>query len=105
VAQVSLWWQPLRPTDDKDWRFFVHVIDDTGNIVQNNEVKLHFIDPDDAADRTIRLSEGSINVPLGARRIAVGFFRGDRAQEVLRANAGERDWEDTRVIASLPASK
>ena len=105
VAQVALWWQPVRSvTDVKDFRFFVHVIDDAGNIVQNNEVKLLFIDPDDAADRAIRLSEGSINVPLGARRIAVGFFRGDHAEEVLKANAGERDWEGKRVIASLPAN-
>ena len=101
VAQVSLWWQPLRPTDDKDWRFFVHVIDNTGNI----EVKLDFIDTDDAADSTIRLSHGSIIVPLGAGRIAVGFFRGDHAQEVLQANAGERDWGGRRVIVSPPASK
>jgi hypothetical protein len=106
VAQVRLWWQPLsRLTDDRNLRFFVHVIDDAGNIVQNNEVKLHFIDRDDVADRAIRLSEGSIIVPLGSRRIAVGFFRGDHAEEVLEANAGERDWGGRRVIASLPASK
>jgi hypothetical protein len=104
VTWISLWWQPLCPTDDKDWQLFVHVIDETGNILQNNGWKLHFIDADRAADRTIRLSEGSIIVPLGARRIAVGFFRGDHAEEILQANAGERDWGGRRVIASLPAS-
>jgi hypothetical protein len=104
VTWISLWWQPLCPTDDKDWQLFVHVIDETGNILQNNGWKLHFIDADRATDRTIRLSEGSIIVPLGARRIAVGFFRGDHAEEVLQANAGERDWGGRRVIASLPAS-
>ena len=91
----------MASTEATGWSFLTHVIDDKGDIVASQDVKLLIGDEADA-QRPFRLAERRLALEPGWRRIAVGFFHGT---EVLKASAGERDWGGRRVILALPLAQ
>jgi hypothetical protein len=97
---VQVWWQPLRDNVTADWVFFIHTIDEAGNILYADQISL--------ARPERRRGSGEIYADVGtvpARgpgplRLAVGFFRPGHALPL--ASRGERDWGGRRVIVSVP---
>jgi hypothetical protein len=97
---VQVWWQPLRDNVTADWVFFIHTIDEAGNILYADQISL--------ARPERRRGSGEIYADVGtvpARgpgplRLAVGFFRPGHALPL--ASWGERDWGGRRVIVSVP---
>jgi hypothetical protein len=98
---VRLWWKPLPALKERDWIFFIHMIDDQGNIVLNNQILLDIRDPL-SQNETIRFNMISfLSVPgETSSRMAIGFYRPDGS--MLVADRGTRDWNGTRVIVPVP---
>jgi len=97
---VRIWWRPLPGLKERDWIFFIHVIDDQGSIVLNNQIPLA---PGDQSAQDELMRFNTISFPSPARadatRLAVGFYRGDQK---LVADRGVRDWNGGRVIVPAP---
>jgi hypothetical protein len=98
---VRIWWRPLPGLKERGWIFFIHAIDDQGNIVVNKQISFDIQDQA-SPDETIRFNTISFaTAPReAARRLAVGFYRPGLGQ--LRADKGVRDWNGGRVIVPAP---
>jgi len=98
---VRLWWKAMPALKEQDWTFFIHSIDDQGNIVLNNQFPLDIHGPP-LQDETIRFNIISfVNPPREtSTHLAVGFYRPDQSK--LVADRGTRDWNGTRVIVPIP---
>jgi hypothetical protein len=98
---VRLWWRPLPALKERDWIFFVHSINDQGNIVLNNQIPLNIHD-ESMRDEAIRFNTISFVSPPreASTRLAVGFYRPDRS--MLVADKGTRDWNGKRVVVAVP---
>ena len=100
---LRLWWKPLPSLTEHDWIFFIHSIDDSGNIVLNNQIVLSS-SKQASQDGSIQFDTISFDAAPASKssRLAVGFYRpqGDK----LLADRGNRDWFGARVIVSIPAS-
>jgi hypothetical protein len=99
---VSFWWKPLLTLSEQDWVFFIHSIDDAGNIVLNNAAMIHFKRPLSSLDGSYLYDRVTFKNPAGngTQRLAVGFYRPN--QEIPLADKGTRDWGNRRVIVPLP---
>jgi hypothetical protein len=99
---VSVWWQPLPDLKERDWAFFIHLIDGQGKILLNNQIPFYFDGSAQSKDRPIRFDQISFKIPPGngPRSLAVGLVRPD--QGLLLADKGRRDWDNHRVIVPLP---
>ena len=98
---LRIWWKPTSPMPERDWAFFIHLIDDKGKILDDYQIPLRF-------NRSLSSLRGKVlfdqitfrNLPENkSKRIAVGIFR---PGNMLIANKGMRDWNNTRVIVPLP---
>lgn len=100
---LRLWWNWKRPPQ-YDWRFFCHVIDEQGSILDNYEVTL-YKRPSPYQDRPIRLTSLSFQSTHGngAYGLAVGVYA--PGIRMIEANRGNRDWNNTRVIVPFEARK
>jgi hypothetical protein len=98
---VRIWWRPMPGLKERGWIFFIHSIDDQGNIVVNRQMSLDIQDPA-SPDETIRFNTITFASASreAARRLAVGFYRPGLGQ--LRADKGVRDWNGGRVIVPAP---
>jgi hypothetical protein len=99
---VRFWWKPLLTLSENDWMFFIHSIDNTGNIVLNNAAMIHFKHPLSSLDGSYLYDRVTFKSPAdnGIQRLAVGFYRSN--QEIPLADKGLRDWDNRRVIVPLP---
>jgi len=98
---VRIWWKPLRGLSERDWIFFIHSIDDRGNIVLNNQIPLDLREESLKGDQFHVNTISFVNAPREAStRLAVGFYRPNGS--MLAASRGLRDWNGTRVIVPAP---
>jgi len=98
---VEIGWHIRPGLKERGWIFFIHAIDDQGNIVVNKQISFDIQDQA-SPDETIRFNTISFaTAPReAARRLAVGFYRPGLGQ--LRADKGVRDWNGGRVIVPAP---
>lgn len=102
ALKLTFWWEwKLRPQGD--WRFFCHVIDREGNILDNHELKLATERPAEL-EGTIRSSVLDFASTQNKRAwgLAFGIYMPvDGGTVVLEADKGNRDWGNRRVIVPL----
>jgi hypothetical protein len=100
---LRVWWQPLPALKESDWAFFIHLVDEQGRILANNQLPFAVDASTRSGDKPIRFDQITIkNLPgNGSRSLAVGLVRPD--QTLLAADRGSRDWHNHRVIVPLPA--
>lgn len=96
---LNVWWERLRDTPGSEWTFFIHSIDEKGNILENNEIRIP-LKKSTSKNDNIRLSSIVLSKTKdkNLNALAVGFFTGDY---ILKADSGVRDWENHRVIIPL----
>ena len=97
---VTIWWERLKE-DPNPWLFFIHEIDHDHKIVARHAISIEHPSPL-RSDKPIR--RDAMTIELTGRRVkglAVGFYR--RALGPLMADRGDRDWDDRRLLLSLPA--
>lgn len=99
---VRFWWNPLSPLIVSDWKLFIHSINDTGEIILNNEAPIRFNQSLSSIDGVFMFDQVSFRNPVGngTHRLAIGFYRPN--QEIPLADKGMRDWGNRRVIVPLP---
>ena len=99
---VHFWWKPLSPLPENDWVLFIHSIDDESKIVLNNSVVINFNGSLPSLDGAFLFDQITFRNPVanGSHRLAIGFVRPNQAS--LVADSGTRDWNNGRVIVSLP---
>ena len=98
---VRFWWKPLLTLSEQDWVFFIHLIDDAGNIVLNNAAMIYFKHPLSSLDGSYLFDQVTFKNPAGngTQRLAVGFYRPNQKMPI--ADKGTRDWDNRRIIVPL----
>jgi hypothetical protein len=78
---------------------FIHSINDTGEIILNNQVPIRFNQSFSSVDGEFMFDHVSFR-NNGTHRLAIGIYRPN--EEILISDKGTRDWGNRRVIISLP---
>jgi hypothetical protein len=103
--RLSIWWQHLKEDPSQEqglhpWTMFIHIADRIGKPLSVENMRL----PPDISGHQghpIALDVLTFPIPKGTTKIGIGIFNG---KEFLIADGGSRDWEDRRVLLSLPAA-
>jgi hypothetical protein len=100
---VRIWWKPLSPIPESDWILFIHVFnDDEGKSALPTGIPIHFSRSVSSLNGAFLFDQITIKNPVKSesRRLAFGFVR--TGQPPLTADKGTRDWDNHRVIVTLP---
>jgi hypothetical protein len=102
---LSLWWVPLQGTVGANWYFFCHALDNRGEVIASEEIKLGERRqlspraPNQFNSLTI-LHPGS---GKSIKAIGVGIYQRNKEGTVLLpADKGLREWGNRRVIIAVP---
>ena len=98
---VMLWWERLDPHAGGDWYFFVHALNEDAATVLNEQISLTYWEPI-TPERRIRHDVLRFRKPpyRSIATLGVGIYRPSDGR-LLHAEAGRRDWNDTRVMIPL----
>jgi hypothetical protein len=100
LTTIRVWWQPVGNRSKLlDWYMFFHVLDRDGNILIAQNVPLATAEPA-TENQKVRLDVTAFpNLNDKASVLAFGF---GSEKGLLPADRGKRDWQDQRVLVSLP---
>lgn len=95
---IHFWWEPLQVSHTDLWSFFFHVLDEQGRIISMKELMVRNRPPV-FQDQRIRLDIVTFpdQIVEKAQTFGVGVHR-PRANTLLIADKGTRDWDNKRVI-------
>ena len=101
---LDLWWRsnPTSPIDD-NWYFFVHELDGAGVAVKAENVRLRAFGEGASDQYMLQSITLPINPKAPPTSIGIGIFRLEHGNATTaKADSGNRDWGDHRVLISLP---
>jgi hypothetical protein len=98
---IRLWWEQLDAGAGSDWVFFVHALDNDGEILLNKGIDLVYWNPSNAAQR-IRFDILTFRKPPNrtVHSLGVGCYRTSDGR-TLAADTGHREWDNRRVILPI----
>lgn len=103
-TKLLLWWDWLNKPPEKDWRLFIHTLDEQGSILAGQEISLGKRTPL-SPQSPIQFNSVDLYPPSNgkvAAKFGMGVYRGEKSGNVLlTADQGVRDWGNSRVI--IPA--
>jgi hypothetical protein len=98
---ISLVWQSLQ-RQHPSFRVFIHAIGAGGRILQQGDYVIadaeSWIEPG-----AVWKDQATLSAPLSAETVAIGVGLYQPQGPVLRADKGERDYENTRLWLAVPA--
>jgi hypothetical protein len=106
TVKVDVWWSgPTQSTAETPWRIFIHLLDAQGHVAQGHILRKAAMSLADSREpnesRMIRFHRSFFAPPSDAKSIALGIY--DGKTDFLIADTGNRDWNNRRVVVSIPA--
>lgn len=100
LARVRLWMKPQAPLLDKDWAFFIHMLDTKGNIIQDRYIPIQHGNTSSDVDYSFYQTVFNKLTKKETARLAVGFYRHN--SEMLTDEKGDCNRDNRCVIIPMP---